>query len=99
MDLEKKGSDCVVRGFVKSFGKQSRLKSQDSSKLVSLIIDNLTATFPEGSKLVGTKLAPYVCLKIGSEKPLSQNTSYTKKEVSNEVAWDQVSNRSHNRFF
>ena len=91
MDLEKKGSDCVVRGFVKSFRQQGRLKSQDSSsKLVSLIVDNLAVTFPEGSKLVGAKLAPYVCLKIGSEKPLSQNTSYTKKEVSNEVAWDQV---------
>ncbi|KAK9827485.1 hypothetical protein WJX74_005118 [Apatococcus lobatus] len=90
MEPEKKGYECPVRGFVNSFRQQDRLKSKDSSKLVSLTFDEISVTFKEGSGLIGTKLAPYVCLRVGSEKPTSQNTSNRKQEIGSEVVWDQV---------
>lgn len=91
MEPEKKGSDCIVRGFVKSFRQQSRSKSKDSSSFVSLSVDNISVKFAEASGLAGTKLAPYLSLKIGSAKPTGRNTSSAKKAIDSEVAWDEVS--------
>lgn len=59
------------------------------SRMLSVSLDDISVTFEADPGLVGAKRAPYLCLKLGSGKTVSQTTACAKGSRFG-VAWEQV---------